>query len=171
MFPDEPRTPRLLLRPVTSGDAAAIFDAYAGDAAVTRFVTWRPYRSVADTQAYLDGCLAADPAASCTYLLTACGDDAVLGALDLRRPATHRMEFGYVLARPCWGRGLMPEALGAAVAWALAQRDVFRIGSVCDVENRASARVMEKAGPTREGLLRRWLVHPNIGGEPRDCSL
>jgi ribosomal-protein-alanine N-acetyltransferase len=21
----------------------------------------------------------------------------------------------------------------------------------------------------REGLLRRWLVHPNIGGAPRDC--
>jgi RimJ/RimL family protein N-acetyltransferase len=40
---------------------------------------------------------------------------------------------------------------------------------VCDVDNIASARVMEKAGLTLEGRLRRWLVHPNISDEPRDC--
>jgi hypothetical protein len=28
---------------------------------------------------------------------------------------------------------------------------------------------MEKAGLGREGLLRRWSVHPNLGDEPRDC--
>lgn len=32
-----------------------------------------------------------------------------------------------------------------------------------------SARVMEKAGLVREGILRRWLIHPNISGYPRDC--
>jgi hypothetical protein len=28
---------------------------------------------------------------------------------------------------------------------------------------------MEKAGMLREGILHRWLVHPNLGAEPRDC--
>jgi ribosomal-protein-alanine N-acetyltransferase len=51
----------------------------------------------------------------------------------------------------------------------LGQESVFRIGAVCDVENIGSARVMEKAGLVREGLMRRWLVHPNIADEPRDC--
>jgi ribosomal-protein-alanine N-acetyltransferase len=51
----------------------------------------------------------------------------------------------------------------------LRQESVFRIGAVCDVENIGSARVMEKAGLVREGLSRRWLVHPNISDEPRDC--
>jgi [ribosomal protein S5]-alanine N-acetyltransferase len=46
---------------------------------------------------------------------------------------------------------------------------VFRIGAVCDVENIGSARVLEKSGFVREGLLRRWLLHPNISDEPRDC--
>ena len=63
----------------------------------------------------------------------------------------------------------MTEALAEVVGWALAQPPVFRVGAVCDVENAASARMMEKAGLAREGLLRRWLVHPNIGAEPRDC--
>jgi len=37
------------------------------------------------------------------------------------------------------------------------------------VENLASARVLEKAGMHREGMLRRWSVHPNVSPEPRDC--
>src|SRR5207248_6686005 len=28
---------------------------------------------------------------------------------------------------------------------------------------------LEKAGFVREGLLRRWQLHPNISDEPRDC--
>jgi [ribosomal protein S5]-alanine N-acetyltransferase len=63
----------------------------------------------------------------------------------------------------------MTEVLSLAARWAMRQTDIWRIGAVCDVENRASARVMEKAGFAREGILRRWLVHPNISDEPRDC--
>ena len=53
----------------------------------------------------------------------------------------------------------MTEALGEVVRWALDRDDIWRIGDVCDVENLASARVMGKAGMTREGLLRRWIIH------------
>ena len=61
------------------------------------------------------------------------------------------------------------EVLTEVTVWALCQPSVFRIGSVCDVENVGSARVLEKSGFVREGLLRRWLLHPNISDEPRDC--
>ena len=63
----------------------------------------------------------------------------------------------------------MTEALFEVVRWALQQERVFRIGAVCDVENLGSARVMEKAGLVREGVLRRWMMHPNVSDEPRDC--
>ena len=49
------------------------------------------------------------------------------------------------------------------------QPSIFRIGALCDVENIGSARVMEKAGLVREGILRRWLMHHNVSDEPRDC--
>jgi [ribosomal protein S5]-alanine N-acetyltransferase len=80
----------------------------------------------------------------------------------LRQAAPHRLDCGYALVRACWGRG--PH-------WALNQPGIFRIGAVCDVENIGSARVMEKAGLFREGLLRRLLMHPNISDEPRDCFI
>jgi RimJ/RimL family protein N-acetyltransferase len=62
----------------------------------------------------------------------------------------------------------MTEALKTLIAWALKQEEIYRIWAVCDVDNLASARVMEKAGMQLEGILRRWSVHPNISAEPRD---
>ena len=49
--------------------------------------------------------------------------------------------------------------------------NVTRVSGVCDVENLASARVLEKAGMLREGRLRRHTVHPNVSDHPRDVYL
>ena len=170
-LPDAFRTARLVLRPIAPGDAGAIFGAYAQNPEVTRFLVWRPHRNVGDTEAYVARCMATPPHAARTYVLVGREDGAVRGAFDLRREGPRRLGFGYVLARRWWGRGLMPEALAAVADWALARPDVFRISALCDVENAASARAMEKAGLVREGLLRRRSVHPNIGAEPRDCFI
>jgi hypothetical protein len=96
-------------------------------------------------------------------------DNIIRGAFALRRRAPHRFDCGYVLARRWWRQGLMTEVLTEIAAWALRQPSMFRIGAMCDVENIGSARVLEKAGFVREGVLHRWLVHPNISDEPRDC--
>jgi RimJ/RimL family protein N-acetyltransferase len=104
-----------------------------------------------------------------TYILVGRQDETVRGAFDLRNAGPHRLGYGYVLARRWWTQGLMTEALAEVARWGLSRDDIWRVGDVCDVENRASARVMEKAGMTREGLLRRWIMHPNVSDEPRDC--
>lgn len=169
MFPSSFRTGRLVLRPIAPADAGPIFDSYAQDREVSRFLTWRPHRCLGETAAYIARCAATPPEVARTYVLVDGGTHSIRGALDLRQASPHRVEFGYVLARAYWGQGLMTEALTEVAAWALTQSSVFRIGSVCDAENIGSARVMEKAGLIREGLLRRWLVHPNIGDDPRDC--
>jgi ribosomal-protein-alanine N-acetyltransferase len=171
MFPDTLRTPRLVLRPIALEDAQPIFDGYARDREVTRYLTWRPHRSRAETEAYIAQCLATPPQVVRTYVLVDHQNRQVFGAFDLRRPNAHRVAFGYVLARVAWGQGLMTEVLTEAVRWALTQPSIFRIGAVCDAENLASARVMEKAGLIREGVLRRWLISPNISDEPRDCFI
>jgi RimJ/RimL family protein N-acetyltransferase len=80
----------------------------------------------------------------------------------------HRMTFGYCLAQDAWGKGFATEAAHAFVAAAIAHPAIIRIQAYCDVENRASARVLEKAGLTYEGTLRRYMVFPNLGEAPRD---
>jgi RimJ/RimL family protein N-acetyltransferase len=92
----------------------------------------------------------------------------LLGAAEIRIDR-FKVDLGYVLARSEWGKGYMPEAAQALISWALGQEEIYRVWAVCDVENRASARVMEKVGMQREGILKRWVIHPNISTEPRDC--
>ena len=167
MFPDTFETPRLILRPIAAHDAAPIFDTYAQDAEVTRYLTFRPHTSIADTEAYIARCLAATGYRA--YVLTGRDDPTIRGALDVRLDRPHAIGYGYVLARRWWGQGLMTEALSEVVRWALSREEIWRIGDVCDVDNLASARVMEKSGLAREGILRRWSVHPTISDEPRDC--
>jgi [ribosomal protein S5]-alanine N-acetyltransferase len=169
LLPEKFETVRLLLRPVAAGDAPAIYAGYARDAEVVRYLIWRRHGSISETEAYVADCLSAPADRERTYALTGRGDGALLGAFALRRGPAYRLDCGYVLARAHWGQGLMSEALTAVADWAVAQPDIWRIGAVCDIDNRASARVMEKAGMRREGVLRRWLVHPNIGPDPRDC--
>src|SRR5439155_20109245 len=47
----------------------------------------------------------------------------------------------------------------------------FRVWAVCETANLASARVLEKAGLEREGILRRWLVHPNVSTDRKSTRL
>jgi len=82
-----------------------------------------------------------------------------------------KVEVGYGLARPYWGKGYMTEVLRTVIDWAFTQPDIFRVQAFCDVDNLGSARVMEKAGMVCEGTLRRYVLHPNISDEPRDVYL
>lgn len=81
------------------------------------------------------------------------------------------MELGYVLGRRYWNRGYVTEAAHAVLVQAFSYSSVYRVWATCDIDNLASARVLEKIGMTREGILRRWLVRPNISPEPRDTFL
>jgi [ribosomal protein S5]-alanine N-acetyltransferase len=42
---------------------------------------------------------------------------------------------------------------------------------MCDTDNVASGRVLEKVGMQYDGTLRRCAVRPNLGPEPRDAHL
>ena len=48
---------------------------------------------------------------------------------------------------------------------------IWRVWATCDIENAASARVLEKVGLSREGTLRRWLVRPHLSSDPRDAFI
>ena len=162
-------TAKLVLRPPRLADAGAIFEEYAADPAVTRFLTWRPHRSVADTRAFLERQIdVASRGGEVAWVITRRGEDRAIGAIGATVEGTAVL-LGYVLGKRHWNLGYMSEAVGAVIAWGLAQPRIHRVWAVCDVENVGSRRVMEKAGMEREGILRRWSLHPNISDAPRDC--
>ena len=167
--PPSIETARLRLRPPTLDDAEAIFAEYAQDKAVARYLTWRPNRQIQTVKEYLQEMVDAIQGGSrYCWAITLKESDRPVGMIEARLDG-HGVNLGYVLAKRRWGRGYMPEALQPVVDWLLRQDEIHRVWAVCDVENRASARVLEKIGMQREGRLRRWLIHPNISDLPRDC--
>jgi ribosomal-protein-alanine N-acetyltransferase len=152
-------------------DAPVIFETYAQDPEVTRYLVWKPHKNLRETEQFLLACGELwRTGKDFAYAITLKENDRLIGMLGLH-PMGLKFEVGYALARPYWGKGYMTEVLRAVVNWAFAQPDIFRVQAFCDVDNIGSARVMEKAGMAREGLLRRYVLHPNISDEPRDVYL
>jgi ribosomal-protein-alanine N-acetyltransferase len=167
--PEILETRRLRLRLPLMADAQAIFEEYAQDPAVTKYLTWRPHKEIGETYDYLRRCLAGwDSASAFTWVLTRKEDGELLGMVEIRI-GEYKADLGYVLARSHWGHGFMPEAVGALVDLAMSSDGIFRVWAVCDIDNAASARVLEKVGMQKEGLLRRWIIHPSVSDEPSDC--
>ena len=171
LLPAEIATSRLRMRPPALADAEVIFDAYAQDPAVCRFMVWTPHPNVATTHEFLRHCADAwEAGVRRAYVITTLASDNAIGMLEARLQAT-TVDIGYVLAQSHWGQGYMPEAIQAFAAAALAAPGLFRVQASCDIDNIASQRALEKAGWRREGRLERLTVHPNLSHEPRACFL
>lgn len=162
-------TSRLFAKPAAIVDAEVVFKQYASDPAVAKYMTWTPHRSVADTIEFLQRCekvWAEESAFPWTLWLK---DGGALAGLIEIRVRESAVDMGYALVRRCWHQGLMSEAVFSVVQWAFAQPQIYRVWATCDVENLASARLLERVGMEREGVLRQWLLHPNLGNVPRDA--
>ncbi len=75
---------------------------------------------------------------------------------------------GYWLGESYWGRGIATEALRAMTDHAFATFDLARLEAYVFEWNLASARVLEKAGYTREAVLRKRVTKE---GRTVDCFL
>jgi RimJ/RimL family protein N-acetyltransferase len=164
-------TERLVLRRPRLSDAGEIFQSYAQDPDVTRYVMWRPHTGLQQTQEFLAGCVAAwEGDNRFPFVITLKENASPIGMIEIH-PSGSRCGAGYVIGKTHWGKGYTTEALKTLIEWVFTQPGVYRLDATCDVENFASYRVMEKAGMQREGILRRWVIHPNISPEPRDCYI
>ena len=77
-------------------------------------------------------------------------------------------EVGYWLGEEYWRRGIVTEALEMLTRYLFAEVRLLRLFALPLADNAGSARVLEKAGYEREGLLRASCVKY---GEPRDQLL
>ncbi|OWM82008.1 uncharacterized protein LOC116207159 [Punica granatum] len=80
-----------------------------------------------------------------------------------------RADIGYALAPEYWGHGIATRAVKLALSRVFQNlTEILRLQAFVDVNNRASQRVLEKAGFAREGLLRKYSY---LKGELKDLYL
>jgi RimJ/RimL family protein N-acetyltransferase len=171
-LPAELETARLHVRRPSPSDAPAVFGRFAADPEVTRYLSWCRHRSVLDTREFLEASDREWQAHGAGPYLVFSQDGLLAGATGLHIETPYRASTGYALARDAWGRGYATEVTRAMVALAWSIPGLARLYALCHPLNVASARVLEKAGFEREGLLRKYLVFPNLGTqEPSDVLI
>jgi RimJ/RimL family protein N-acetyltransferase len=152
-------------------DARAVFETWAQDPEVTRTMTWPPHKDIDVTRSVLRRMIDAwEQGTRFPFMIIEKSSNQAVGMIEIR-PEDHKAELGYVLAQTHWGKGYMTEAARALLDWAFQQPEIYRVYATTSVDNIGSQRVMEKIGMTREGLMRRYIIHPSVSAEPVDSYL
>ncbi|KAJ4954713.1 hypothetical protein NE237_011496 [Protea cynaroides] len=157
---------RISLRPFKLSDVDDFME-WAGDDQVTRFLRWKTFASRDEASNFIKDVCIPHP-----WRRSICLDDHSIGFVSIF-PASGddrcRADLGYALAVKCWGQGIATIAVKMALASVFKDLpDVVRLQAKADVDNKASQRVLEKAGFLKEGMLRKYSFHK---GQIRDLVL
>lgn len=148
-------TRRLVLRPFTPGDAAAVH-AHLGDREVasTTAMVPHPYPEGA-AEAWIATHAARHEAGEAAILAVTLRDGTLVGSIELRMDLAHRRgELGYWVGRAHWGNGYATEAARAVTRWGVRVMGLHRVHAAHLSRNPASGAVLRNVGMRHEGTLR-----------------
>ena len=152
-------TERLILRRFALEDAQAMYDNWASDPEVTKYLTW-PTHSDPEISAWVlkDWVDGYEKEGSYLWAIVLKENgNAPIGSIsaDLRNDKAETVHIGYCIGERWWHRGIMPEALKAVIDFLFDEVGVQRIDARHDANNPNSGAVMRKCGMKYEGTLRR----------------
>lgn len=167
-------TARLRLRRLQIDDAPAAHQAY-GDPAAMRFWDMPPSADLEETERRLTRSLSVDPQWHATWTVLARRDDQLpddqfIGMVNYhaRQPWNRRLALGWITILRFQGKGYMQEAVSAVLTHCFTTLDTHRIEAEIEPENVRSARLAQRLGFQREGLLRDRLF---VANQPRNVQM
>ena len=150
-------TERLTLRRFKIEDAQAMFDNWASDERVTRYLTWIPHESPKFTKQLLEDWCAAYENPNCYHWAIEFEGEAIGGISVVQlSERSEYAELGYCVGYDYWNKGIMSKAAKAVIRYLFAEVGLHRIGISHAVQNPASGRVAQKCGMTYEGTKREF---------------
>lgn len=108
-----------------------------------------------DATDYISAMLSEDENKTLAFAITI--DNKAIGSIGAFRQKNihrHTAEIGYYIAEEYWGKGLMTEAVKQICSYIFDKSNIVRIYAEPFSYNKASCRVLEKAGFLYEGTLR-----------------
>lgn len=149
------KTKRLILRKFVVDDYNDMFNNWASDERVTRYLTWLPHESLQVTRQLLESwCSSYDNENTYNWAIELGGK--VIGGISVVRLSekSECAELGYCMGYNWWNQGLMTEAARAVIGFLFSEVGVHRISIAHAVKNSASGKVAQKCGLNYEGTLR-----------------
>lgn len=149
-------TARLILRKAQIADAEAMFQNWANDAEVTKYLTWPPHGSVDVTKEIISSWISGyekDNYYQWMIVFKEIGEP--IGSIIARvNDRTETAHIGYCIGKKWWHLGIMSETLKAVMDFLFDEVGFNRIESMHDPNNPHSGNVMKKCGMKYEGTLR-----------------
>jgi RimJ/RimL family protein N-acetyltransferase len=147
----------LVVREWTRDDEPAMVAMLNEDAIARWTRVPSPYRA-SDAEEFLARREAQREAGEAIALAIVLSSGELAGSMDLRvtSPENRRGELGYLVAAAARGQSVAPRAVRLVARWGFEERGLERIEIFAATANPASQRVAEKAGFTREGVLRSY---------------
>ena len=120
-----------------------------------------PY-TAADAAEFINAVLSAD--SNKTYAFAVIFENKAVGSIGAFRQEnihSRTAEIGYCISEAYWGKGIGTSAVKQACEFIFSNTDIIRIFAEPFARNTASCRILEKAGFTFEGTLRKNAVKNN----------
>ena len=151
----ELNTARLKLRKFTLDDVQALYDNWASDPEVTKFMTWPTHADIGVTRMVIESWVK-EYTRDDYYQWAIEYQGAPIGSISVvyTDAKTLKSEIGYCIGRPWWHQGITSEALAAVIGFLFEEVGVNRVQARHDVNNPNSGGVMRKCGMQYEGTMR-----------------
>lgn len=164
-------TERLILRQFKIEDACDMFNNWASDENVTRYLTWLPHKNIDGSREILKMWIDDyDNNENYNWAIVLKENKAVIGSIALMNIDNHNenCEIGYCISRMWWNKGITTEAFSEIIKFAFKEIGFARITGRHVVGNKASGCVLKKCGLKYEGTLRK--IHRINNGMIMDCK-
>lgn len=151
-------TERLILRKFKDEDASDLFNNWASDSNVTKYLTWPTHENL-DTSKYVIGLWLNEYSNSDHYnwCIELKEDGQAIGSISVVSidENVEAVEIGYCIGKEYWDKGIVTEAFSSIIKFLFEEVDVKRIVAKHDTNNPASGAVMKKCGLKFEGVNRK----------------
>lgn len=150
-------TKRLILRRFNIDDIQAMYDNWASDDDVTKYLTWQSHKSTDITREYLESLIASyEQLDTYNWGIELKELKQVIGSIGVvsQNQNVASVHIGYCIGKKWWNKGITSESLQAVIKYLMDEVKVNRIDSRHDSKNINSGKVMEKCGLKYEGTLR-----------------
>lgn len=167
-------TERLRLRELNIEDTNNIFNSILNNKETLHFLDWPYCANLEEARIFINKLI--ENIYKLNYyfwVIEELNTNNFVGCISIcgTNPEKRMAEIEYVADTSHRGKGYMPEANKRVINYLIEECNIYRVEAVCNIENEASARVMEKSDMKFEGILRGRALNLNSEGNPGDLKI
>ena len=149
-------TDRLILRKFTMDDVNDVFKNYGSDPNVTKYLSWKTHESIEDAKVSVEYFMSSYKDNGYHWAVVLKDINEVIGDIKVHTidKRNNICEIGYQYGSKFWGKGYATEALKIVIEFLFDECEFHLIEARHRSSNPASGKVMEKAGMTKDAVLK-----------------